>query len=82
MNVGILGVGKYVFEKIVINFDLEKIMDIFDEWIRIWIGIEERRIVCDDEYMYDLVYEVVKVVIKNVGFILDDIDLFIVVIVI
>ncbi|MGJ0468574.1 3-oxoacyl-ACP synthase, partial [Listeria monocytogenes] len=38
MNAGILGVGKYVPEKIVTNFDLEKIMDTSDEWIRTRTG--------------------------------------------
>ena len=34
MNVGILGIGRYVPEKVVTNHDLEKIMDTSDEWIR------------------------------------------------
>ncbi|EAE0905379.1 3-oxoacyl-ACP synthase III FabH [Listeria monocytogenes] len=78
MNAGILGVGKYVPEKIVTNFDLEKIMDTSDEWIRTRTGIEERRIARDDEYTHDLAYEAAKVAIKNAGLTPDDIDLFIV----
>ena len=34
MNVGILGIGRYVPEKVVTNHDLEKIMETSDEWIR------------------------------------------------
>ena len=44
MNAGIIGVGKYVPEKILTNKDLETMMDTSDEWIRSRTGIEERRI--------------------------------------
>ncbi len=47
MNVGILGIGRYVPEKVVTNHDLEKIMDTSDEWIRTRTGISERRIADD-----------------------------------
>ena len=33
MNAGIIGLGKYVPEKVVTNDDLEKIIDTSDEWI-------------------------------------------------
>ena len=39
----IRGVGRYLPEKIVTNFDLEKIMDTSDQWIRERTGIKERR---------------------------------------
>lgn len=39
----IAGVGHFVPEKVVTNFDLEKQMDTSDEWIRERTGIEERR---------------------------------------
>ena len=51
MNAGILGIGRYIPEKIVTNQDLEKRMDTSDEWIRTRTGIEERRI-ASDEYKY------------------------------
>ena len=44
MNAGILGIGRYIPEKIVTNQDLEKRMDTSDEWIRTRTGIEARRI--------------------------------------
>lgn len=47
MNVGILGIGRYVPEKVVTNHDLEKIVDTSDEWIRTRTGIAERRIADD-----------------------------------
>ncbi|MBC2028360.1 ketoacyl-ACP synthase III [Listeria welshimeri] len=78
MNAGILGVGKYVPERILTNFDLEKMMETSDEWIRTRTGIEERRIARDDEYTHDLAYEAAKVAIENAGLTPNDIDLFIV----
>ena len=57
MNAGILGVGKYVPEKIVTNHDLEKIVDTNDEWIRTRTGIEERRIADDEMDTSDMAYE-------------------------
>ncbi len=47
MRACISGVGAYVPEKIVTNFDLEKLVDTSDEWIRTRSGIEERHIIDD-----------------------------------
>ena len=47
-NSKITGVGKYLPEKVVTNFDLEKIMDTSDAWIRERTGIIERRFVNPD----------------------------------
>lgn len=41
-NAKIVGVGKYVPERVVTNFDLEKMMDTSDVWIRERTGIVER----------------------------------------
>lgn len=43
MGLKILNTGSYSPENIVSNFDLEKIMDTSDEWIRQRTGIEKRR---------------------------------------
>ncbi len=42
MRTKIAGVGKFVPETVVTNFDLEKLMDTTDQWIRERTGIEER----------------------------------------
>ena len=42
-SVGIKGLGYYVPEKVMTNFDFEKILDTTDEWIRTMTGVEERR---------------------------------------
>lgn len=60
MKVGIFGMGCYIFEKVLINYDFEKMVEIFDEWICIRIGIEERRIVVDDVFLLYMVVVVVK----------------------
>jgi 3-oxoacyl-[acyl-carrier-protein] synthase-3 len=43
MKSKILGMGHYLPEKVVTNFDLEKVMDTSDEWIKERTGITERR---------------------------------------
>lgn len=45
----ITGWGMYVPEKRLTNFDLEKMVDTSNEWILERTGIQERRIVSDDE---------------------------------
>ncbi|MBB5149225.1 MULTISPECIES: beta-ketoacyl-ACP synthase III [Ureibacillus] len=67
MNAGILGLGKYVPEKIVTNFDLEKILDTNDEWIRTRTGIQERRIAREDEDSSDMAFEAAKEALENSG---------------
>ena len=56
-SVGIKGMGYYVPENVVTNFDLEKIVDTTDEWIRTRTGIEERRFASPDEATSDLSYK-------------------------
>ncbi|HSO58167.1 MAG TPA: beta-ketoacyl-ACP synthase III [Paenisporosarcina sp.] len=67
MNVGIIGLGRYVPERVVTNFDLEKIMDTTDEWIRTRTGIEERRYADDDVNTSDMAYEAAKEALKDSG---------------
>ncbi|UCH62980.1 MAG: ketoacyl-ACP synthase III [Fidelibacterota bacterium] len=45
----ITAVGKYLPERVITNFDLEKLVDTTDEWIRTRTGIIERRQVGDGE---------------------------------
>ena len=42
--VGIIGTGSFLPDNVVTNFDLEKMVDTNDQWIRERTGIEERRI--------------------------------------
>jgi 3-oxoacyl-[acyl-carrier-protein] synthase III len=78
MRAGIVGMGRYLPEKIVTNADLEKIMDTSDEWIRTRTGIEERRIADDDINTSDMAFFAAQNAIKNAGISAMDIDLILV----
>ncbi|MEH7492661.1 beta-ketoacyl-ACP synthase III [Neobacillus sp. 3P2-tot-E-2] len=78
MNAGIVGIGRYLPEKIVTNADLEKIMDTSDEWIRTRTGIEERRIADDNTNTSDMGFEAAQKAIQNAGITPEDIDLILV----
>jgi 3-oxoacyl-[acyl-carrier-protein] synthase III len=78
MNAGILGVGRCLPERIVTNFDFEKILDTSDEWIRTRTGIEERRIAGDDMDTSDMAYEAALKAIENAGITAEDLDLILV----
>ncbi|MEW8980937.1 MAG: beta-ketoacyl-ACP synthase III [Bacillus anthracis] len=78
MNVGILGIGRYVPEKVVTNHDLEKIMDTSDEWIRTRTGIAERRIADDTIDTSYMAVEASKKALEDSGISGEDIDLILV----
>lgn len=78
MAAGLVGIGRYVPEKIVTNADLEKVMDTSDEWIRTRTGIEERRIAGDDENTSDLAFNAAEAALKDAGITADQIGLIIV----
>src|SRR5580704_1277982 len=54
VKVGILGLGAYLPSKRLTNFDLEKMVETSDEWIRSRTGIKERRISALHEKTSDL----------------------------
>jgi 3-oxoacyl-[acyl-carrier-protein] synthase-3 len=70
----IIGTGSYLPEKILTNFDLEKMVDTTDEWIRTRTGIEQRHIAADDEATSDLAYHAASRAIENAGLTPADID--------
>lgn len=78
LSVGIKGLGYYVPEKIVTNFDLEKIVDTSDEWIRTRTGIEERRFAAEHEATSDLAYKAALKAIEAAKIGKNEIDLIIV----
>lgn len=78
MSVGVLGTGKYVPEKVLTNFDLEKMVDTSNDWIITRTGIRERRISSPEEASSDLAYHASVEALKNAGLTADDIDLIIV----
>ena len=48
MHSRIAGTGKYLPERVLTNFELEKMVDTSDEWIRSRTGIERRHIASDE----------------------------------
>jgi 3-oxoacyl-[acyl-carrier-protein] synthase-3 len=75
---GILGMGVYVPTKVLTNFDLEKMVDTSDEWIRIRTGISERRIAGDDEATSDLAVKAAEAALEDAGIKAEEIDLILV----
>jgi 3-oxoacyl-[acyl-carrier-protein] synthase-3 len=70
----ITGIGHYVPPGIVTNFDLEKLMDTSDEWIRQRTGIAERRHVVPGVSTSDLATEAALRAIRNAGIDKSEID--------
>ncbi len=78
VKVGILGLGAYLPSRKLTNFDLEKIVDTSDEWIRTRTGIKERRIAALHEKTSDLASRAAIQALKNAKISAEKIDLIIV----
>lgn len=74
----IIGVGSYVPERVLTNYDLEKMVDTSHEWILDRTGISERRIASEEEATSDLAYIASQIAIKDAGIKPDDLDFIIV----
>lgn len=74
----ITGTGSFLPEKVLSNYDLEKIVDTSDEWIRTRTGIEKRHIAIDGQTTVDLAERASRHAIEAAGIHTDDIDLIIV----
>ncbi len=70
----IAGVGHYVPERVITNFDLEKIMDTTDAWIRERTGIQERRFVQDGEHNVDISEKASRMALEKAGKKPEDLD--------
>ena len=70
----ILGVGRYLPERRVTNFDLAKMFETSDEWIQRRTGIVERRFAEKGVYCSDLGLEASREALKNAGMKAEDID--------
>jgi len=76
-RIGILGTGSYLPERILSNFDLEKILNTNDEWIYKRTGIKERRIAAPDINASDLAKEASLRAMEMAGISAKDLDLII-----
>lgn len=80
MNIraGFLGTGSCLPEKELTNFDLEKMVDTNDEWIKTRTGISSRRIADDQTATSDLAYGAALKAIEAAGITAEELDMIIV----
>ncbi len=74
----ITGTGSFLPEKVLTNFDLEKIVDTTDEWIRSRTGIEKRHFAIEGQTTVDLAERASRHAIEAAGINPEDIDLIVV----
>ncbi len=74
----IVSTGSYVPEKILTNFDLEKMVDTSNEWIMTRTGIKERRIASAEQATSDLAIEAGRQAIERAGCSKEEVDLLII----
>ena len=70
----IAGTGSYLPEKIITNFDLERMVDTTDEWIRSRTGIERRHVAADGETTVDLAEKAARRALEAAGWAPADVD--------
>jgi 3-oxoacyl-[acyl-carrier-protein] synthase-3 len=76
--VGIVGLGSFLPEDKITNFDLEKMVDTSDEWIKTRTGISERRKALPSEAASDLGTKAAQKALEDAGITAEEIDLIIV----
>jgi 3-oxoacyl-[acyl-carrier-protein] synthase-3 len=74
----ITGVGHYLPEKVLNNFDFEKMVDTSDEWIVTRTGIRERHFTAEGEATSDMAFEAAKVALADAGVEAKDLDIILV----
>jgi 3-oxoacyl-[acyl-carrier-protein] synthase-3 len=78
LRAAITATAKYLPERILTNFDLEKIIDTSDEWIRTRTGIEERHLVTEGQATASMAAEVAKILLKRTKTQPSDVDIIII----
>jgi 3-oxoacyl-[acyl-carrier-protein] synthase-3 len=71
----IVGTGSHLPERVLTNFDLEKMVDTTDEWIRDRTGIEKRHIAAEGETTVDLSEPAARRAIEAAGIDPEQIDM-------
>lgn len=74
----IIGLGSYVPEQVLTNFDLEKMVDTTDEWIFSHTGMKERRIAAPEQATSDLALEAARAALADADLAATAIDLIVV----
>lgn len=77
-KIGIIGLGKYLPERVLTNADLEKMVDTSDEWITSRTGIKERHLVAAEEAASDLAIKAAQSALADAGIKPEEIDLIVV----
>ncbi|MBW3636974.1 MAG: beta-ketoacyl-ACP synthase 3, partial [Armatimonadetes bacterium] len=75
---GITGLGHFAPTRILTNFDLEKIVETNDEWIRSRTGIAQRHIISPGETTTDLAYQAALGALEDAQIGAESLDLIIV----
>ena len=75
---GIIGLGIYLPERVLTNFDLEKMVETTDEWIRTRTGVRERRLAAKGESASDLGSRAALAAIGDANLTVQNIELIIV----
>ena len=78
MNALITETAKYLPERVLTNFDLEKMVDTSDEWIQSRTGIKERRLVEKGEATSDMAANIANQILEKSGKSPEDIDVIII----
>jgi len=78
IRAGFLGTGSYLPENRVTNFDLEKIVDTSDEWIKTRTGIESRHFADDQTATSDIAYQAAIRALESAKITAEDLDTIIV----
>src|ERR1700758_5258884 len=73
-----VGVGRYVPERILSNQDLEKILDTSDDWITSRTGMKRRHIAAPDEATSDLAIAAARDALERASLKASDVDCFVV----
>ena len=71
---GILGMGHYLPEKVLTNYDLEKMVDTNNDWIVERTGIKSRHIAAPEQATSDLAFIASEIALKDAGINGEDID--------
>jgi 3-oxoacyl-[acyl-carrier-protein] synthase-3 len=76
--VGFTGIGAYVPERVLTNFDLERMVETSDDWIATRTGIRERRIAAESEAASDLALPAARQALADADVDAADLDLVVV----
>mgnify|MGYP001174653546 FL=1 len=78
MNAKITATAHNTPEKVMTNFDIEKLVDTSDDWIRSRTGIAQRHVVSENEASSDISTRIAESLLNKSGIDADEIDLIII----